>query len=79
MKHRHWTIMAHNGTENNAYQDYISIEILDALTEQDAVRQAKRVISSKKEYVVKGVRECGMCEFAKEAGKFFKKETGESE
>lgn len=79
IKHRHWSLYAYDEmTEQGAYRYAVNIEILDAVTENDAIRQAGKIIT-RKNYVLTQVRECNLCAMTKSGARFFDKETQSDE
>lgn len=82
MKHKHWTILAYEKMDGNNYMQPVEISIESAITENDALRQAKRIVE-RKNYILRSIRECSTCftqqEAMKQTGKYFKKELNEEE
>lgn len=69
MKHKHWTVVAfdrytEDGQETSGYVSPVEIEILNAPTEKDAIRQASKMII-RKIFVVRKMRECFTCSYYK--------------
>lgn len=80
MKHRHWGVIAFNGLDevNKVYVDHVKLEVLGAATENDAKRQASKIIT-RRDFKVIEVKECVICDTMISQSKFLKQETRDEE
>lgn len=75
MKHKHWVLLGVDEyTSNGGYMRPVEINVEDSPTENDAIRQAKRILI-RKDYIVRSVRECSQCDLQKITSQFFKSQT----
>ena len=79
MKHKHWTVFAFDEmNKDGAYMFVVEVSIIHAVTETDAISQARRMVK-RKNYHLRSVRECSSCSLQDIMGKFFKQETHDEE